>query len=51
MTEKDLLLFQAVIDTLGEITVKGYDNMSKLIGSINAIQEIIQRNTKEDKDG
>ena len=51
MNEKDIVILQAVIETLGEITVKGYSNMSKLIGSINALQEVIQRNTKESADG
>lgn len=51
MNEKDMLLLQAVIDTLGEVTVRGYDNMSKMLGSINALREIIQRSTEEASDG
>lgn len=51
MADNDIVLLHAVIETLGDISVKGYGNMSKLVGSINALQEIIQRNTEVKKDG
>ena len=40
-------IIQAVILTLNEIEVKGKDNMSKLLGCINALTEIVNQ-PKED---
>lgn len=42
-------MIQMVISTLNEIEVKGKDNMSKLLGCINALTEII--NQPKDEDG
>lgn len=51
MSENDISLLYAIIDTLNGIQVSGYENMSRIIGSINTLQEIIQRNTGVKKDG
>ena len=51
MEKNDLNLLQAVIETLGDVTVKGYDNMTKIVGCINALQKIIQNCAKESSDG
>lgn len=44
-----LVIIRAVIETLNAIEVKGSDNMSKLLGCINALTEII--NQPQDEDG
>ena len=51
MTEKDLMLLQAVVETLNELQISGYDSMVRVIGSINTLRDIIQRNTEEETDG
>lgn len=35
-------LIEAVIFTLGEVEVKGKDNLNKLLGSINALESVLQ---------
>ena len=40
-------MIQMIISTLNEIEVKGKDNMSKLLGCINALTEIVNQ-PKED---
>lgn len=40
-------MIQMIISTLNEIEVKGKDNLSKLLGCINALTEIISQ-PKED---
>ena len=40
-------LIRVIIDTLNEVEVKGSSNMSKLLGCINALAEIIN----QQKDG
>ena len=37
------VIIRAVIETLNEVEVKGSDNMSKLLGCINALTEIINQ--------
>ena len=36
-------MIQMVISTLNEIEVKGKDNLSKLLGCINALTEVINQ--------
>lgn len=36
-------ILQAVVFTLNEVEVRGADNMSKLLGCINALTEIINQ--------
>ena len=38
-----IVIIRAVIETLNEVEVKGSDNMSKLLGCINALTEIINQ--------
>ena len=40
-------MIRLIISTLNEIEVKGCDNMSKLLGCINALTEIITQPEKE----
>lgn len=42
-------LIQSVINTLNDVEVKGAANMSKLLGCINALTELI--NQPQDEDG
>lgn len=51
MEKDDLIILRAVIDTLNGISVQGYGNMSRLVGCINALQDLIRKNTKEVSDG
>lgn len=44
-----IVIIRAVIETLNEVEVKGSDNMSKLLGCINALIEIV--NQPQDEDG
>lgn len=44
-----IVIIRAVIETLNEVEVKGSDNMSKLLGCINALIEIA--NQPQDEDG
>lgn len=44
-----IVIIRAVIETLNEVEVKGSDNMSKLLGCINALIEIV--NQPKDEDG
>ena len=37
------VIIRAVIETLNEVEIKGSDNMSKLLGCINALTEIINQ--------
>lgn len=39
---KDLQLISYIIKTLGDIEVKGKDNISKLLGCINALESILK---------
>ena len=43
------VIIRAVIETLNEVEVKGSDNLSKLLGCINALIEIV--NQPKDEDG
>lgn len=43
-------LIQAIVETLNEVEVKGSANMSKLLGCINALNEILSQ-PKNDEDG
>lgn len=36
-------MLQMIVATLNEIEVKGTDNMSKLLGCINALEQIINQ--------
>ena len=42
MEDKNALI-RVIIDTLNEVEVKGSANMSKLLGCINALTEIINQ--------
>ena len=39
----DFGMIKLIISTLNEVEVKGADNMSKLLGCINALSEIINQ--------
>lgn len=39
----DVGMIQMIISTLNKIEVKGADNMSKLLGCINALEQIINQ--------
>lgn len=39
---------QVVVNTLNDIEVKGSDNMSKLLGCINVLSDIIAQSQDED---
>ena len=39
----DFGMIKLIITTLNEVEVKGADNMSKLLGCINALSEIINQ--------
>lgn len=43
-------LIQQIINTLNTIEVKGKDNMSKLLGCIYALEEIIQNSEQTHKE-
>ena len=45
----DYGMIRMIISTLNEIEVKGADNMSKLLGCINALKQFIEQ-PKEDGD-
>ena len=47
MATDDYGMIQLIISTLNEVEVKGYDNMSKLLGCINALTKIINQPEKE----
>ena len=45
-------LIRIVISTLNEVEVKGKDNLDKLLGSINALESVVQimeRSTESEK--
>jgi len=42
-------LISYVIKTLGDIEVKGKDNLSKLLGCIMALEEAVQENESEEE--
>ncbi len=49
MTENERATVQAVIHTLDSLTVTGRENMSKLLGCIGALEELLE--IKEEKYG
>lgn len=46
MPDKDIVLLEAVMQTLDSLTVSGRDNLVKVIGCMNALKEVIERNAK-----
>lgn len=42
MTDNDKAVIAAVINTLDSLTVTGSDNMSKVLGCINALQKLLE---------
>lgn len=49
MTDKEKTTIQAVIHTLGSLTLTGRENMSKVLGCISALEELLE--TKEAEHG
>lgn len=48
----DKVIIQVVVSTLEDIEVHGKDNLSKLLGCINALENILNAEApKEHKDG
>lgn len=47
----DYSMIQMIISTLNEIEVKGADNMSKLLGCINALTQFISKDGEEENGG
>lgn len=39
----DIQILRAAVNTLNQITVCGEDNMSKLLGTINALKDMCER--------
>lgn len=44
-------IIQMIINSLEQIEVRGKDNMSKLLGCIYALEEIIKHSTEEQSEG
>lgn len=42
MTEREKSLLRAVLRTLEGLTVTGTENMSKVLGCVNALEELIE---------
>ena len=47
MTDTEFI--QMIISTLNEVEVKGADNMSKLLGCINALSQLIKQEENEEE--
>ena len=47
MNDKEKTTVQAVIRTLDSLTVTGRDNMSKLLGCIGALEELLETEEAE----
>ena len=50
MKEKDKAMLQAVVRTLDSLTVSGSGNMSKLLGCLGALEELLAAETEERKE-
>ena len=53
MSKEDLMLLQTIVITLEDIEVKSSENMSKLLGCINALNGYIKQHeqTPNEEDG
>lgn len=55
MNDNDIAAIKAVIITLGDeekgVSVRGSKNMNKILGCVNVLTDIINRNEKETTDG
>lgn len=47
----DIGMIKLIISTLNDIEVKGSDNMSKLLGCINALTQIVDQPKDEEGEG
>ncbi len=50
MTERDRATLRAVVRTLDSLTVSGSGNMSKLLGCLGALEELLAAETEERKE-
>lgn len=48
MTDNEKATIQAVIRTLDSLTLTGRDNMSKVLGCMNALEDMLEARAKEE---
>ena len=48
MTDKEKTTIQAVIRTLDSLTLTGRENMGKVLGCINALEDMLEVREKEE---
>ena len=51
MDENDAKLLSAAVNTLERVSVSGSENMSRLLGCIEALRELIKNNREEADNG
>lgn len=49
MSENNTAALRAVIRTLDSLTVRGRDNMSKLLGCIGALEELLEKGAEAEE--